>query len=76
MDAKLQVAILRSSDEQLEELVRVIDNYRAHIVPNDDLARTRLLWLRDQVAAELLYRSTIDDRGCDTGDGPAGDARP
>jgi type III secretory pathway component EscU len=76
MDAKLQVAILRSSDEQLEELVRVIDNYRAHIVPNDDLARSRLLWLRDQVAAELLYRSSIDERDRDAGDGPAGDARP
>jgi hypothetical protein len=41
----------------------VIDHYRDQIVPGDDVARNRLLWLRDQVAAELRYRSTIDDRG-------------
>jgi hypothetical protein len=76
MDAHLYPVILRSSEEELGELVRVIDHYRDQIVPGDDVARNRLLWLRDQVAAELLYRSSIDERERDAGDAPAGDARP
>lgn len=67
MEVKLQVAILRSSDEQLEELVRVVDNYLAHIVGDDPEDAAKLRRLRAAAIAEQDYRRRVDLEDLGTG---------
>lgn len=62
MEMQLRLAILRSSDEQLVELERVLQNYLDHIVGPRLAARDRLMLLADAVRAEIAYREEIDDR--------------